>query len=57
MQAQAEQAAWDYVKQHDIDMCVINPSFVFGPTISKRVDGESVKALVAAANGEGYLPM
>lgn len=55
--AEAEKAAWDYVKQHGIDMCVINPSFVYGPTISKRTDGESIQALVAAANGEAYLPM
>lgn len=46
MQAQAEKAAWDYVKKHNIDLVVINPSFVFGPTISKRIDGESSKAMV-----------
>lgn len=46
LQAQAEQAAWDYVKKHNIDLVVVNPSFVFGPTISKRIDGESSKAMV-----------
>lgn len=46
VQVQAEKTAWDYVKQHNIDLVVINPSFVFGPTISKRIDGESAKAMV-----------
>ena len=29
----AERAAWDFTKQHNLDMVVINPSGVFGPVL------------------------
>jgi len=29
----AEKAAWDFVKKHDLDMVVMNPVYVVGPTL------------------------
>ena len=54
-QTQAEKAAWNYVKQHGIDMVTINPSFVLGPTMSKRTDGESIQALVVS-DAQAFFP-
>ena len=35
----AEETAWNYVKEHkEFDVVVINPSFILGPVLSKRLD-------------------
>eukprot|EP00891_Asterochloris_glomerata_P004943 jgi/Astpho2/4943/Aster-06679 len=39
----AEQAAWEIAKKEDLDLCVINPTFVLGPVISERTDATSIK--------------
>ncbi|KAK9812018.1 hypothetical protein WJX73_009173 [Symbiochloris irregularis] len=43
--AVAEQAAWQFAKEHGIDLVVICPTSVFGPVISQRVDSTSVKRI------------
>ena len=42
MQVQAEKAAWEMSKQHGFELVVINPTFVFGPVLSSRLDATSV---------------
>jgi len=39
----AEEFAWKFCKENNIDMVAINPGFVVGPPLSDRVDGTSVK--------------
>ncbi|KAK9792717.1 hypothetical protein WJX73_002527 [Symbiochloris irregularis] len=41
----AEKTAWEFCKEHGIDLVTINPTAVFGPVISKRADGTSVKQI------------
>lgn len=43
LQTVAEQAAWEIAKKEDLDLCVINPTFVLGPVISERTDATSIK--------------
>ncbi|KAK9812007.1 hypothetical protein WJX73_008070 [Symbiochloris irregularis] len=43
--AVAEKLAWDFAKEHGIDLVTINPTGVFGPVISQRSDSTSVKQL------------
>ncbi len=38
----AEQAAWEFAKANDIDLVVINPGGVMGPTLTGRVEGFSL---------------
>ncbi|KAK9829424.1 hypothetical protein WJX72_005769 [[Myrmecia] bisecta] len=40
---QAERAAWELAKTHDLDLVTILPNFVLGPVISRRSDSTSVK--------------
>jgi dihydroflavonol-4-reductase len=51
----AERAAWDMVKKGDMELTVINPGAVFGPSLGAEVDGQSV-ALMADMIG-GKMPM
>ena len=39
----AEKAAWDIAKKESIKLCVINPSFVIGPSPIDRNDGVSIE--------------
>ena len=45
LQTVAEQAAWDIAKKDDLDLCVINPTFVLGPVISDRTDATSIMSV------------
>ncbi len=48
----AEQEAWDIAsKQSRWDLIVINPAFVMGPALSKRVDSTSVQTMQQLCNG------
>ena len=49
----AEQAAWAFVEEHDqFDLVVINPGFVLGPSLSKRMDGTSVSTMLNYFSGQ-----
>ena len=49
----AEEEAWKIEKsQNQWDLVVINPSLVMGPSLSKRVDGESAKIMLSILRGE-----
>ncbi|KAK9792721.1 hypothetical protein WJX73_005793 [Symbiochloris irregularis] len=41
----AEKLAWEFCKEHGIDLVTINPTAVFGPVISQRGDATSVKQI------------
>ena len=45
LQTVAEQAAWEIAKKDDLDLCVINPTFVLGPVISDRTDATSIMSV------------
>lgn len=51
----AERAAWEFVNEGEgkgkFDLAVINPSFVLGPPLSTRTDGESVRGVQSFLNG------
>eukprot|EP00891_Asterochloris_glomerata_P006503 jgi/Astpho2/6503/Aster-06963 len=47
----AEQAAWEIAKKDDLDLCVINPTFVLGPVISDRTDATSIKSVKGLLEG------
>lgn len=47
----AEQKAWELGKELGIDVAVINPSFVIGPPLSSRTDGESVNFIKGMLDG------
>jgi dihydroflavonol-4-reductase len=38
----AERAAWDAVKHGNMELTVINPGAVFGPSLGAQIDGQSV---------------
>ncbi|XP_021771389.1 tetraketide alpha-pyrone reductase 1-like [Chenopodium quinoa] len=46
----AEQAAWKFVKEHDIDMVSINPGIVIGPALQPTINA-SVAAILNLVNG------
>ncbi|MDF3818543.1 aldehyde reductase [Leptospira sp. 96542] len=49
----AEREAWEIQKkQKQWDLVVINPSFVMGPSLSKRIDGTSVDFMRSMVNGK-----
>lgn len=49
----AEKAAWEYAQQQDHwDLAVINPSFVVGPSLSKRLDGTSSSTVAGFFTGQ-----
>ncbi len=49
----AEKEAWEIQKkQNRWDLLVINPSFVLGPSLSKRTDGESTAFILQLLKGE-----
>eukprot|EP01095_Lingulamoeba_sp_RSL-Kostka_P001793 TRINITY_DN1258_c0_g3_i1.p1 TRINITY_DN1258_c0_g3~~TRINITY_DN1258_c0_g3_i1.p1 ORF type:complete len:337 (+),score=103.96 TRINITY_DN1258_c0_g3_i1:52-1062(+) len=54
----AEQSAWNFIKNQKkyknvplLELCVINPGFVIGPPLSKRVDSTSVRVILSFLNG------
>jgi len=47
----AEEAAWKFAKENDIDLTTINPSFVLGPSLSNRTDSTSIKTVIGLLAG------
>tara|TARA_B100000427_G_scaffold212175_1_gene176990 strand:- start:1132 stop:2112 length:981 start_codon:yes stop_codon:yes gene_type:complete len=48
----AEQAAWEFAKTNDIDLVVINPGGVMGPTLTGKVEGESLTMISDIITGK-----
>lgn len=48
--ALAEHKAWEYADK--LEIATINPGFVLGPSLSQRLDGESVKLMKGLLTGE-----
>lgn len=46
----AEEAAWKFVKENDIDMVSINPSMVIGPVLQPTIN-DSVASILNLING------
>jgi dihydroflavonol-4-reductase len=51
----AERAAWDTVAGGDMELVVINPGVVFGPSLGSEVDGQSVALMTDMIGGK--MPM
>jgi len=51
----AERAAWDTVKGGAMELAVINPGAVFGPSLGAKIDGQSVALMTKMI--EGKVPM
>ena len=49
----AEKAAWTFAQENDLDLVVINPGGVMGPTLTGKVEGESLTMISDIING-GY---
>jgi len=48
----AEKEAWQiYEKQNRWQLAVINPGFVLGPSLTKRIDSASIEFMISLANG------
>lgn len=50
----AEEAAWKFVNENNIDMIVINPAMVAGPLLQAEIN-ESVEPILNLINGNLYL--
>lgn len=50
--ALAERAAWDAVAGGDMELVVINPGEIVGPTLTGRVDGHSLEMIARMMRGE-----
>ncbi len=48
----AEKAAWSYAEENDLDLVVINPGGVMGPTLTGKVEGESLTMISDIINGK-----
>ena len=48
----AEQAAWEFAKANGIDLVVINPGGVMGPTLTGQVEGESLTMISDIIKGK-----
>lgn len=48
----AERAAWDSVKNGKMELTVINPGAVFGPSLGAKIDGQSVAMMTKMINGK-----
>jgi dihydroflavonol-4-reductase len=48
----AERAAWDAVKGGSIELTVINPGAVFGPSLGAKIDGQSVTMMTKMISGK-----
>jgi len=51
----AERAAWEAVKGGNMELTVINPGAVFGPSLGAKLDGQSVTMMTKMINGK--IPM
>jgi dihydroflavonol-4-reductase len=51
----AERAAWDAAEAGGMELTVINPGAVFGPSLGAKLDGQSVALMTAMIGGK--LPM
>jgi len=51
----AEEAAWELAKELDIELSVMNPSFILGPPVLKRIEGESLSLMARLLEGGGNL--
>jgi len=51
----AERAAWDAVAGHDMELTVVNPGAVFGPSLGAEIDGQSVALMTDMIRGK--MPM
>ena len=48
----AEKTAWEFAKANDIDLVVINPGGVMGPTLTGKVEGESLTMISDIITGK-----
>lgn len=48
----AERAAWEAVKGGTMELTVINPGAVFGPSLGAKIDGQSVTMMTKMINGK-----
>ena len=48
----AERVAWEFADTNSIDLVVINPGGVLGPTLTGRVEGESLTFIADIINGK-----
>ena len=48
----AEKAAWSYAEENDLDLVVINPGGVMGPTLTGKVEGESLTMISDIITGK-----
>lgn len=53
--ALAERAAWDAVAGGEMELAVVNPGAVFGPSLGAQIDGQSVALMTDMIGGK--LPM
>jgi dihydroflavonol-4-reductase len=51
----AERAAWDAVAGSDMELTVVNPGAVFGPSLGAQIDGQSVALMTDMIRGK--MPM
>jgi dihydroflavonol-4-reductase len=51
----AEQAAWELVKDGDMELVTINPGFMLGPAVGKSGEGQSIAMIANLISGK--LPM
>ena len=51
----AERAAWDAVAGGEMELTVVNPGAVFGPSLGARIDGQSVALMTDMIGGK--MPM
>lgn len=51
----AERAAWEAVKQSNMELTVIAPGAVFGPSLGAKIDGQSVAMMTKMIKGK--IPM
>jgi len=48
----AERAAWELAKGGDMELTVINPGAVFGPSLGAKIDGQSVAMMTKMIKGQ-----
>ncbi|MEI7774670.1 MAG: aldehyde reductase [Verrucomicrobiota bacterium] len=48
----AERAAWEAAKGRNMELTVINPGAVFGPSLGAKIDGQSVTMMTKMINGK-----
>ncbi len=51
----AERAAWEAIKGSNMELTVINPGAVFGPSLGAKIDGQSVQMMSKMITGK--IPM